>query len=82
MGIKSQRLSASARRRKEIKATVATAMTALNQKKQIDWGRETPEITAAQGKLDGAMTDYVQDTLTREEVKAVYKEFVNLLEAK
>lgn len=69
-------------RRRAIGDKLLEAMRALAQqrRRRIDWERENPAIIAAQEFLDEAVTKYVEGTATAEEVKAVYKDWVGLLE--
>lgn len=65
-------------RRTEICRTVSEAMTALSRKKAMDWTRDTPAINEAEARLEGAMSDFVQGTATREAVKKAYKGWADL----
>ena len=70
------------KRKGEIKKTIQEAMTALNQKKRIEWGRDDLAVSAWQEVLDGVVTDYVDGKATLPEVKKAYKAWVGLLEVK
>lgn len=65
-------------RRAEIGQTVSQAMKSLSAKRTMDWTRETPEISAAQAVLDETMTQYVEGTATREDVKKAYRTYADL----
>lgn len=65
-------------RKAEINRTISEAMTALSARKTMDWARDTPEISAAQDRLDNAMADFIAGTATREQVKRAYRAYADL----
>lgn len=66
------------KRRTEIMRTISEAMKALSAKKPMAWDRENSETIAAGERLDNAMADYVSGKVTREQVKAAYKNYADL----
>lgn len=61
-------------RRQEIGKTISVAMANLP---DVDWTKESPEITEAQAGLDEAVTLYWENNATKRAVQIAYKAFVN-----
>ncbi len=64
--------------RDKMRAIGKTLSDAMAARADCDWTRDTPITVAAQVNLDEAVTQFVFETGTREQVRATYKQYAEM----
>lgn len=62
-------------RKKEIGKLIVEAMALV---KDVDWTKESPEISAAEHSLNEAMADYADGNTSKANVRTVYQKWRDL----
>lgn len=63
-------------RKRDIGKTISEAMAKLN---DVDWSRESPAINEALDAMQESMALYVEEKVSKVEVRSAYKNYVNAL---
>jgi hypothetical protein len=67
-------VSTPAERKREIGEIISDAMA----KAGVDWTKDSPEISAAEGVLNETMSQYVEGATSKANVRAVYQRWRDL----